>query len=296
MDINMNAILHQLQALCKRPGLYGQGSSNIWTDSYLQHGMLKSHLDDESDGASFPLEKRCALVGYIDTLCPVETYPRVLDLGCGPGLIASALARGGRKVTGIDFASNSIAYARQQAVRDGLPIRYIEGNYVTADLTGRECLTPEEGDGYYDLAIMISYDFTVLPPMERARLLEKVYKILRSGGVLLLDVFTTDRQPARVECQRFEMGSGGYWSQGDYLLLTQDWLYESAVYCQQCIVLDEQGARSFHIWEHLFTPEELAHDMAAAGFETMERYSDHVGAAFVPGNGQLIAVARKREG
>jgi 2-polyprenyl-3-methyl-5-hydroxy-6-metoxy-1,4-benzoquinol methylase len=207
-------------------------------------------------------------------------------LGCGPGLIASALARGGRKVTGIDFAPNSIAYAHEQAVRDGLPIRYIMGNYVTDDLTR------EVGEGYYDLVIMISYDFTVLPQMERAQLLEKVYKALRPGGVLLLDVFTTDRQPARVECQQFETGSGGYWSQGNYLLLTQDWLYEGTVYCRQYILLDGQGVRSFHIWEHFFTPEELAHEMAAAGFDSMESFADHGGTPYVPNNGQLIVAAR----
>jgi len=284
--MDMNTILHQFQALCKKPNLYDQGASNIWTDDYLQHGMLASHLDDGHDGASFPLERRRELIGFIDALCPAQAYPRVLDLGCGPGLIASALAHGGRKVTGIDFSPNSIAYARRQAERDSLPVRYVEGNYVTADLAD---------GGLYDLAIMISYDFTVLSPMERGLLLEKVYKALRPGGVLLLDVFTTDRQPERREGQRFEVGSGGYWSPGEYLLLTQDWLYESAVYCRQCILLDGQGVRSFHIWEHLFTPEELAQEMAAAGFEAVERFADHAGAAFAPGNGQLIAVARKRE-
>lgn len=290
MDIHMNTLLCRLQALCKRPGLYEPGTCNIWTDVYLQHGMLKSHLDDETDGASFPLKKRRALIGFIDALCPAGAYPRVLDLGCGPGLIAGALARGGRRVTGIDFSSNSIAYAREKAAEDGLRIRYIEANYVTAELTDGQ------GDSQYDLAIMLSYDFTVLSPSERALLLEKVYKSLRPGGILLLDVFTADRQPARAECRRFEVGCGGYWSQGDYLLLTQDWLYEDAVYCCQYILLDGLGVRSFHVWEHLFTPEELAQEMAAAGFETMERYADHAGAAFVPGNGQLIAAARKREG
>jgi SAM-dependent methyltransferase len=290
MDTHMNTMLRQLHALCKKPDLYDKGTSNIWTDSYLQHGMLESHLDDVTDGASFPLERRRALVRFIDALCPAKAFPRVLDLGCGPGLIASAVARGGRKVTGIDFAPNSIAYAREQAVRDGLPVRYIVGNYVTDDLT------LEEGEDYYDLVIMISYDFNVLPQMERAQLLEKVHQMLRPGGIFLLDVFTTNRQPARAESRRFETGSGGYWSQGDYLLLTQDWLFEGAVYCQQYILLDGSGVRTFNIWEHLFTPEELAHEITAAGFETMECYADHAGSAYVSDNGQLIVAARKWDG
>jgi len=295
MDTNINPLLHQLQVLCKRPGMYEQGTSNIWTDSYLQHGMLESHLDDETDGASFPLEKRNALIRFIDRLCPVEIYPRILDLGCGPGLIASALARGGRKVTGIDFSPNSISYARNQAEQDGLLIRYIEGNYLTADLTGEECSPPKGGDSYYDLVIMISYDFTVLSPVERVQLLAKVHEVLRPGGIFLLDVFTTNRQPALAECRRFEMGRGGYWSRGDYLLLTQNWLYEDAVSCRQHILLDELDMRSFNIWEQLFTPEELTHEMSEAGFETIECYADHAGSDYVSDKGQLIVAARKRE-
>ena len=49
---------------------------------------------------------------------------RVLDVGCGGGLIAEPLTRLGAKVTGIDASHASIAVARQHADSMGLSIDY----------------------------------------------------------------------------------------------------------------------------------------------------------------------------
>ncbi len=49
---------------------------------------------------------------------------RILDIGCGGGLISEPLARLGASVTGIDPASENIAAARQHAEPQGLDINY----------------------------------------------------------------------------------------------------------------------------------------------------------------------------
>jgi 2-polyprenyl-6-hydroxyphenyl methylase/3-demethylubiquinone-9 3-methyltransferase len=56
--------------------------------------------------------------------------PRVLDVGCGGGIAAEALARLGYEVLGIDAASDAIAVARAHEAGQGLPLTYREG---TAD-------------------------------------------------------------------------------------------------------------------------------------------------------------------
>jgi 2-polyprenyl-6-hydroxyphenyl methylase/3-demethylubiquinone-9 3-methyltransferase len=53
---------------------------------------------------------------------------RVLDVGCGAGLLCEPLARAGAHVTGIDAAGRSIAIARDHAGAQGLPIDYREGD------------------------------------------------------------------------------------------------------------------------------------------------------------------------
>jgi 2-polyprenyl-6-hydroxyphenyl methylase/3-demethylubiquinone-9 3-methyltransferase len=52
---------------------------------------------------------------------------RVLDMGCGAGLLAEPLARLGAAVTAVDAAAESIAVARDHAARRGLAIDYRAG-------------------------------------------------------------------------------------------------------------------------------------------------------------------------
>ncbi len=49
---------------------------------------------------------------------------RVLDVGCGGGLLAESLARGGADVTAIDLAASMIDTARMHALDSGLKIDY----------------------------------------------------------------------------------------------------------------------------------------------------------------------------
>jgi 2-polyprenyl-6-hydroxyphenyl methylase / 3-demethylubiquinone-9 3-methyltransferase len=59
---------------------------------------------------------------------------RVLDVGCGGGILAEALAAEGATVTGIDPSEKSLAAARDHARRSGLAIEYRRG--TAEDLAG----------------------------------------------------------------------------------------------------------------------------------------------------------------
>ncbi len=56
---------------------------------------------------------------------------RILDAGCGAGLVSEPVARLGAEVTGIDASAHNIAIARRHALSSGLEINY-------------HCATPEE--------------------------------------------------------------------------------------------------------------------------------------------------------
>lgn len=61
---------------------------------------------------------------------------RVLDAGCGAGLLCEPLARLGAHVTGVDAAPENIAAARAHAQAMGLAIDYRQGELAALDLSG----------------------------------------------------------------------------------------------------------------------------------------------------------------
>lgn len=60
---------------------------------------------------------------------------RMLDVGCGGGLVSEPLARLGADVTGLDPSPETIAAARGHAAMQGLPIEYLAG--TTDDLVAQ---------------------------------------------------------------------------------------------------------------------------------------------------------------
>ncbi|MCS6946593.1 MAG: bifunctional 2-polyprenyl-6-hydroxyphenol methylase/3-demethylubiquinol 3-O-methyltransferase UbiG [Steroidobacteraceae bacterium] len=62
-------------------------------------------------------------VRYIAERVPLSGA-RVLDVGCGGGLLAESLARAGARVTGVDLAAGMIEAAQLHALESGLAIEY----------------------------------------------------------------------------------------------------------------------------------------------------------------------------
>lgn len=63
-------------------------------------------------------------LAYILQYCPSLKGKKVLDVGCGGGILTEALANEGANVTAIDLAPEAINVAKEHATQQGLDINY----------------------------------------------------------------------------------------------------------------------------------------------------------------------------
>jgi 2-polyprenyl-6-hydroxyphenyl methylase/3-demethylubiquinone-9 3-methyltransferase len=101
----------------------------------------------DEDGEFRPLHRMNPVrIGYVRqsllahfALDGTRTRPleglRLLDIGCGGGLLAEPMARLGARVTGLDAAEPNVAVARTHAASMGLDIEYLAG--LPEDLAAR---------------------------------------------------------------------------------------------------------------------------------------------------------------
>ena len=97
---------------------------------------------------------------------------KILDLGCGGGLISSSLSKLGANVTGIDFIKENIEIAKKQAKKNNLNINYLVKDFEREDI-----------DSKFDVIIVLE----VLEHLnDWKKFLKKIQSNLKKNGVLIL--------------------------------------------------------------------------------------------------------------
>lgn len=96
---------------------------------------------------------------------------RVLDMGCGAGLLSEPLARLGAQVVGVDAAPENIAAAEAHAARGGLPIDYRPGDIAAV------------GAEHFDLVVSMEVVEHVADP---AAFVHGLANALALGGLMIL--------------------------------------------------------------------------------------------------------------
>jgi 2-polyprenyl-6-hydroxyphenyl methylase/3-demethylubiquinone-9 3-methyltransferase len=99
---------------------------------------------------------------------------RVLDVGCGGGLLCEAFARAGAEVTGIDLAPGMIEVARLHAAAEGLKIDY--------RLASAEQIAAPTAGGFDIVTCMEMLEHVPDPPATTAALA----RLVRPGGALFV--------------------------------------------------------------------------------------------------------------
>jgi len=100
-----------------------QASPNVSPDEIARFGKLAARWWDP-DGESRPLhDLNPVRLGYVAARLDLRGA-RVVDVGCGGGLLSEALARAGAQVTGIDLGEKVIDVARLHLHESQLQVDY----------------------------------------------------------------------------------------------------------------------------------------------------------------------------
>ena len=97
---------------------------------------------------------------------------KILDIGCGGGLISEGLAKIGANVTGIDFVKDNINVAKQHAKKNNLKIKFILKDFEKENITSK-----------FDVIVV----FEVLEHLnDWQSFLKKIRSNMNKNGVLIL--------------------------------------------------------------------------------------------------------------
>ena len=117
---------------------------------------------------------------YIDVRCPLRGR-RVIDVGCGGGILTEAMSGKGATVTGIDMATSPLAVAQMHLRESGAEVEY------------RQCTAEELADerpGAYDVVTCMEMLEHVPAP---SAVVEACARLVRPGGHVFFS--TINRNP-----------------------------------------------------------------------------------------------------
>jgi len=163
----------------------------------------------------------------------LEPGMRVLDVGCGPGRHAHALARNGIAVVGIDVSERFVELARAGAPEGAV---FVHGDARTMAY-----------DGEFDAVISLCQGAFGLVPGEDDEVLRRMVAALRPGGRGAMTAFSAYFQVRWLgDGDEFDASAG--------------------VNHELALVLDEDGRdETFDLWTSVWTPRELRYAVAEAG-------------------------------
>jgi 2-polyprenyl-3-methyl-5-hydroxy-6-metoxy-1,4-benzoquinol methylase len=236
-------------------------------------------LADQYDGMtqfSVRLHKQKELLASVLQTLPANT---VIDMGCGTGVHAIALALLGCDATGVDISENMLVRARVHAADAGAAVRFLQGDFLTTAPSAP-----------FDLLLCLGNS---LPHLESRAVLVAVLRHWRAlcapGGHVLIQLLNYRRVLERRERIVNIRRSGG-----DTIIRFYDFLDDALQF--NILTVREAGGSMTHSLQSTrlipFVESDFVSAASAAGFSDVRTYDSLAFNPFSDAGTDLVAVLR----
>jgi SAM-dependent methyltransferase len=228
----------------------------------------------------FPVESFNQASDQVDKLLALTKFAghAVLDLCCGPGRHALALAKHGFSVTGVDLSPYLLSCAESRAAQLGISVEWINQDMR------HFCR-----NNAFDLICNMTTSFGYFEDeKDNFAVLRNVWQGLRSGGIFVIDSASKEivaRKWRDSFCSEFADGTMLIQKSqvsNDWCRLRNDW-----------ILIKAGKVHRFTYHHALYSGLELKERVLAAGFSEVHLFGDLNGTPYGTDAGRLIVLGHK---
>lgn len=219
-----------------------------------------------------------AQADFVQRICGLRPGQRVLDVCCGPGRHALALARRGLAVTGVDRNPVLLAMGRRRAQAAALTVRWIQAD-------ARHL--PHLGTFHAAICLFASWGYGTTPA-EDAAMLAGIAQRVQPGGRLLLDTPSAQWLGRHPQGTILSVGAG-------IAVREQRSFDATAGRLEVTWYVRPPDRRSWHghIRYHVYRVAEVEAMLDRCGLLLEAAYGDYAGAPLGPQAPRALLVARR---
>ena len=271
----------------KRPEPWRRGGNLPWDDPDFSRRMLREHLDQSHGAASRVAGERARQLEWLWEQLALAPEMSLLDVTCGPGLYAVALARRGLEVTGVDFGPAAIEYARSLAAMEEVA--------ASCHFFQEDVRNFDFGESRFDAALFLYGQLAVFPRAEARQLLAAIAGALRPGGRLAVELLEQEKVDKSISSWWFTDDTG-LWGEAPFLSLGERFWYEELkLSCERYYTLHLETGEMDEILlcDQTYAMAEMVEMMDAAGFSEVKAYPAWAGLDLYDAGEWNIYIAQK---
>lgn len=228
--------------------------------------------------AIIPPELTAKEVEFMISFFNLDRNSKVLDLMCGYGRHAIALARKGVAVTAVDNLQEYIDEVRKQADGEGLPVSTVKEDVMCFRTTER-----------FDLAICMGNSLNFFNAVQMQVLLQNLYSYMGRRGHLLINSWSL----AEIAIKSFTPNS---WVEvgGLKYLTSSEYLFQPTRIESNSTIISPDGNMEFkRAVDYIFSVSEMEEMLNKTGFTVLNLFSIPGRKKFTLGDPRAYIVAQK---